>query len=308
MQSPPGPLSVHSPSVPHLTDGDMHSVGSLLVDSPPPSVASSSRQSPQAAVVPSIRASHWAAHLSALAWLQMSPALAMEGCSMTQTAAQRGSSLPPVLLLLPQAEGTNAIVETRARRGKSRIESVSACALGASSGGQNLLRAPRLQSRDAGMHVEARSFRDLRALGCGAKAVPLERHGHAAFREAERGAVDQRQLHARFERGALGRLVRVVFGGALVDKAAAAQPSNHALFNAYGDGGEVGTRGRRTLSKHDGGARSAARYEPGAGARSSSLAVSTRPRGRDRLTRSIERPSLARPLLRRASRRRGRTA
>jgi hypothetical protein len=53
----------------------------------------------------------------------------------------------------------------------------------------------------------------------------VERHRHATFLEGEIGAVDQRQLHARFERGELGRLVRAVFGGALVDKAAAAQPS-----------------------------------------------------------------------------------
>jgi hypothetical protein len=32
--------------------------------------------------------------------------------------------------------------------------------------------------------------------------------------------------------------------GALVDEAAAARPSTHALFHARGDGGEVGTRER----------------------------------------------------------------
>jgi hypothetical protein len=43
----------------------------------------------------------------------------------------------------------------------------------------------------------------------------------------------------------------VVFRRALVEKATAAQPATHALLDARGDGGDVGTCGRGAGAEHD---------------------------------------------------------
>jgi len=104
----------------------------------------------------------------------------------------------------------------------------------------------------ARVKVEARHFRDPRALARTARASLLSRERRAVFREAQIGASNEGQLHACLERRELRRLVRAIFCYALVEKAAAAQPATHALLDARGDVGDVRPRGRGAFSKDDG--------------------------------------------------------
>ena len=105
---------------------------------------------------------------------------------------------------------------------------------------------------DARVKVEARHFRDPRALARTARASLLSRERRAVFREAQTGASKEGQLHAGLERRELRRLVRAICCYALVEEAAAAQPAAHALLDARGDVRDVGTRGRGAFAKHDG--------------------------------------------------------
>jgi hypothetical protein len=84
-------------------------------------------------------------------------------------------------------------------------------------GGLAPYRQRRL-NRHACVHVESIDLRDPCALR-GRAVLVVDVVGRAPH--AQEGASKQRELHARLERGDVGRFVGPLFGGALVDEAAA---------------------------------------------------------------------------------------
>ena len=101
------------------------------------------------------------------------------------------------------------------------------------------------------VNVEAVDLRGPGALGPRAVLVVLVGQRGAVLVEAQEGPAEEGGLDACFDGGDIGRLVRALLSGPVLEDVSAAQPAGRAFGDAAGDRGDLLARGSGSVVEDD---------------------------------------------------------